>query len=187
MDDASIFVSAFVALVAYLAIWVGWASLKPVAGVWHRESDGVEEEYIQIEQFGPFITAKRNVDGGNQMYTGLQTFNRVRLVRRDYGIPALIQAGFPAAIAKKINGTVMAKLSVKRRSDKLLDGEFRPQKVLFDEASAQVLSRQYQGAIARAYHKTDLEELPSLKSSGPRHANLPKPDPAPTKKKRNTF
>lgn len=184
--EATYFVYGFVVLVVYLAAWFAFPNIYPVAGVWHRESDGMEEEYILIEQFGPFVTAKRNVDGGNHQYTGIQTFSRLRMVRRDFGIPALITAGFPAVIAKKINGSVMAKLSVKRQSEKLLVGVFRPQKVLFDEASAQVLGRRYQPAIPRTYHRTELKELPNTKASAQRHANLPKPEEV-KKKKRNTF
>ena len=187
MVDPSYYVYGFVALVGYLVLWVGFATMYPIEGIWHRDSDGIEEEYIQIEQFGPFISGKRNVDGGNHVYSGLQTFTRVRLLRRDFGIPALIQAGFPAVIAKKINGSVMAKLVIKRRGPKLLTGLFRPQKVLFDEASAQVLSRQYQPAIARTYRLTELTELPNLKTGAPRHSPLPAPDQQSKKKKRNTF
>lgn len=185
--DSSIYVYVFVTLIVYLAVWITFATIYPVDGIWHRDSDGLEEEYIQIEQFGPFVTAKRNVDGGNHQYSGLQTFNRIRLSRRDFGIPALIAAGFPAVIAKKINGSIMAKLSVKRQGPKVLVGLFRPQKVLFDESSAQVLSRKYQPPIERVYRLTELTELPNTKSSAPRHSTLPKPDEQSKKKKRNTF
>lgn len=188
MEDTAIFVYGFVAIVSYLALWVAYASVFPVEGIWHRASDGIDEEYLQLEQFGPFVTGKRNLEGGNQTFTGLQTFNRVRLVRRDFGLPALIHAGFPATIAKKINGSVMARLSIKRRGKTLLVGSFRPQKVLFDEASSQVLSRHYQPPIAREYKRTTLTELPSFKSEvKTRPAQLPTPETGKNKKRRNTF
>ena len=176
----------FVSVTAYIALWVGYASMRPIEGVWKRYD--VDDEFVQIEQFGPFLSGRRNIDGGNHVFVGLQTFNRISLVRRDFGIPALIAAGFPPVIAKLVNGSIMAKLKLKRRKDGFLIGSFRPQKVLFDEASARVLSRHYLQAVSRAYQLTDLTALPgSTKGvTKTRHSELPAPDAA-KKKRRNTF
>lgn len=184
MDDTGVYI--FVGIVAYLALWLGYAALRPIEGIWKRTD--AEDEYVSFTQFGPFISGKRNVDGGNHVYLGMQTFNRVRLVRRDYGIPALIAVGFPPNIAKAVNGSVMAKLTLKRRADGALSGSFRPQKVLFDEATGSVLSRHYQAATPRLYTLTELTALPASTKgvARTRHAELPAPEQA-KKKRRNTF
>lgn len=179
-------VEIFVGIVVLIALWMLYAALTSVEGIWRRE-DG-EEELLELTQFGPFITGKRNVDGGNHVYSGTLTFGSLRLVRRDWGLPHLIAAGFPAVIAKKINGSVMAKVRLKRKTPKRLEGVFIPQKILFDEPSARVLSRDYQYPIERNYVLTDLKTLPAQKSgkSNTRAANLPAP--VQEKKKRgNTF
>jgi hypothetical protein len=176
----------FVGLVSLIAIWLLYAALNSVEGIWRRED--AEDEFLQLEQFGPFVTGKRNVDGGNHIYSGTLTFGTLKLVRRDWGIPHLIAAGFPAVIAKKINGSVMAKVRLRRRTRKRLEGVFVPQKILFDEPSARVLSRDYQHAIERNYVLTDLNTLPQSKAakSGPRSASLPPPT-VEKKKRGNTF
>ncbi len=182
--DIAVYV--FVGIVAYVATWTLHAATHSIEGIWRRE-DG-EDELVQFTQFGPFVTGKRNVEGGNHMYSGTLTFSRLTLRRRDFGLPHLIAAGFPKVIAKKINGSVMAKLSLRRRNPKRLEGVFVPQKILFDEPSARVLSRQYQPAIARNYVRTELANLPGrAQQATPRSAGLPPPEAKAKKKKGNTF
>jgi len=176
----------FVGAVALSALWTLYASLRSVEGVWKRED--VEDEYMQLVQFGPFITGKRNVDGGNHLFSGTYTFGSVRLTRRDFGIPHLIAAGFPSVIAKKINGSVMAKVHLSRRDRRHLEGVFIPQKILFDEPSVRVLSRHYQHGIERNYVLTDLSTLPQPKAGRSSVRSAPLPAPVVEKKKRgNTF
>jgi hypothetical protein len=170
---------------AFLAAWVLYASLHPVEGVWRRED--APEELVLFEQFGPFVTGKRNVEGGNHQYSGVMTFSRLKLSRRDFGIPHLISVGFPESIAKKINGSVMASITLHLASANRLEGLFSPQKILFDEPSVRVMSRDYQMPVARNYVRTDLRTLPPHDSQAKaRGAALP-PPPAVKKKRGNTF
>lgn len=163
-------------------LWVMFPFAFPVTGIWKRDG---ENEFIQFEQFGPIVSGRRSVDGGNQMYSGFQLFLWLRVKRRDYGLPALISQGFPEVIAKKINGSIVARLTLRRAGKSRLVGTFRPMKILFDEPTAKVLGRHYEGAQVRAFDLTNLTELPSAKVETKR-SNLPPPAPK-VKNKKNTF
>jgi len=171
-----------------LVLWALFPILFPVHGIWRRDNSqrNSEDEFIEIEQFGPIVSGKRSVDGGNHLYSGFQTFIFVWLKRRDYGIPALIAQGFPESIAKKINGSITARLRVRRAGRKLLVGTFRPQRILFDEESTRVMSRNYDAASPRRFMLTNLTELPSAKVEVKR-TGLPPPDAAKKKKRKQTF
>lgn len=175
-------ISVFTVLGTLLFGWVLFPLFVPVHGI-YRRTDVEEEEYLELVQFGPIISGKRNVDGGNQLYSGFQTFWWLKLKRRDYGLPALIAQGFPEIIAKKINGTITARLKLSR-SGRVLRGTLIPQKILFDEATERVLSRRYEGAAGRAFEKTNLTELPVLKAQGVAQTNLPPPDKVKQKRKK---
>jgi hypothetical protein len=168
---------------AIFVLWVLFPIAFPVSGIWKRDGD---EEYIEVEQFGPIVTGKRSVDGGNHLYSGFQIFIFLWLKRRDFGIPALIAQGFPENIAKKINGSVTARLRARRASRQILLGAFRPQRILFDEASNRVMSRSYEAATPRRFVLTNLHELPSTKVEVKR-TGLPPPDAAKKKKHKQTF
>ncbi len=173
-------IGAFGIIAALFVVWLLFPLAFPVRGIWKRDD---EEEFLEIDQFGPIVSGKRNVDGGNHMYSGFQTFFFVWLKRRDFGIPSLIAQGFPEAIAKKINGSVTARLRLWRSGRKLLVGSFRPQRILFDESTVRVMSRRYDRKSPRRFVLTNLHELPSGKVEVKR-TGLPPPDVAPKKKKR---
>ena len=162
--------------------WVLFPFFFPVGGIWKREGDN---EHIQFEQFGPVVSGKRSIDGGNHMYSGFQIFWWLRLKRRDYGFPALIAQGFPEVIAKKINGSIVARLTLRRASRDRLVGSFTPMRIQFDGPTAQVLGRHYEASQPRAFDRTNLAELPAAKVEVKR-TQLPPPPPQ-TKKKKNTF
>jgi len=167
---------------AIVLIWVLFPFFFPISGIYKRD---VDDEYIQFEQFGPIVTGKRNVDGGNQLYSGFQNFIWLSLKRRDYGLPALIAQGFPEVIAKKLNGSIVAQMKLRRRGKELV-GSFIPQKILFDESSIRILSRHYQPASLRHYARANLSELPTLKVEAKKQENLP-PLAAKKIQRKNTF
>lgn len=175
-------IGVYSVLGALFVAWILFPFAFSVTGIWKREGDA---EHIQFEQFGPIISGRRSVDGGNQMYSGFQFFIWLRVKRRDYGLPALIAQGFPEAIAKKVNGSIVARLTLRRAGKKRLVGSFTPMKIQFDEATVSVLGRHYEASQPRVFDLTNLSELPASKVEIKR-SNLPPPAPQ-AKKKRNTF
>lgn len=79
----------------------------PVSGIW---KDVHAEDYLSLETFGPFVSGKKNLLGGNAIFSGVQILAWLFLKRRDYGVQALTVKGLSEQQAKKINGCIAARI-----------------------------------------------------------------------------
>lgn len=156
------------AVVAVLSsLWVLSSLLFRVGGTWERvlsseeRAQGVRPERIVLGQLGPFVTGRREINGGHQEFSGLVVGRTVRLNRRDHGVPSLMAVGFPQPIAEKLDGEVMAKLVLRvRKSSTQLDGVFIPQKVEFSRQPPRITERYFLDPQKRRYRRVVLADEP---------------------------
>lgn len=143
-----------------------------VSGTWERAPSDPEQaeadrnpykatprERLVLGQFGPFVTGRRDVAGGWQEFGGLMLFRTLRLTRRDHGLRALTNQGFPEHIAKLIDGEVTGKLRLRlTAAGLLLDGSFTPQKVEFTHRPPRITARYFLEPTPRRYRRLTAEE-----------------------------
>ncbi len=147
-----------VCIVALLA-WLGIGALFSIAGQWERYENiindtGSTKETVTLGQFGPFIVGRREVSDGYQTYSGFIFGRHIRLKRRDFGLPHLMEQGFPEGVAKKLEGEVMGHLRLTLSSDRLfLEGEFVPYKIVFSHTPPKVTSILPQKPVKRRYKR----------------------------------
>lgn len=133
----------------------------PVGGTWERISEKNQSiwdrERAVLKQWGPLILGSQTVSGGIQKFFGFAFGPIVWLHRRDYGIQALINSGFPENIAKIVQGRVMLRMNLKLSADKLfLRGSATPFKVEFYPDSSEVKSIHTLEPTSRAYRRAEL-------------------------------
>jgi hypothetical protein len=142
-----------------------------VSGTWERVltqdeiDEGLRAERITLAQLGPFVTGRRDVKGGHQEYSGLIVGRTVKLSRRDHGVASLAGLGFPEAIAKKLDGEIMARLKLSLTDGGLfLDGTFEPQKVEFTHQPPKVTSMFFLAPQRRRYRRVEAvkDRVPAL-------------------------
>ncbi|MBI2570086.1 MAG: hypothetical protein HYV63_24045 [Candidatus Schekmanbacteria bacterium] len=142
MEKALIFAAV---LVAVLLIFALRAYRHHIAGTWLEQRDGDGPlERIRVTQIGPWVRARKELSGGWHDYKGTFNGRRLRLKRRDFGVDLLTAQGFPLAIARMLNGSVMARLELQITPDgKRLEGVFYPHRVQFRKEPPKILSREY--------------------------------------------
>lgn len=163
---------ALVALTLISSLWFN------VSGTWERLPDldpdsGKERsptgplERLVLGQLGPFVRGRREVPGGWQEYSGLMFGRRLTLTRRDFGVPALVRANFPEALAQKLNGDVFAEVRLQLvEMGTELRGTFKPQKIDFLLAPPRITSRHWMPAVPRSYRRVSPAELEEEARSG---------------------
>ena len=141
-----------VVLVLLLILARAWA--RSIKGVWvQEEGDGWLE--ILVDHTGPMVSARCYVDGGHYEYSGLWTGGSVRLKRRDFGEQMLKAKGFPDAIIEKVQGSVMAKLSLRLKDADTLNGFFYPHEIRWNRAKTHVESRRFMDPKWRTWFRRD--------------------------------
>lgn len=148
-------------ILALLVLGTLLSLFYPIGGTWERMPQGNpsiwNRERIVLKQLSIIITGKQMVSGGTQKFFGFAFGPFVWLKRRDYGLQALINEGFPEPIAKLIQGRVLLHLNLKLSSDKLfLKGHAIPFKVEFFQDGSGIKSVHKLDPIPRDYHRTEL-------------------------------
>jgi hypothetical protein len=141
------------ALGASACVWLLWCVIMPVRGVWQRvtrDASDARNDVIELAQWGPWVMGRREVEGGHQSFGGVAVGPWAWLSRRDHGVAALTQLGFPPAIATKIDGEVMAKLRVHKRGNEL-HVEFSPRKFDFTHQPPRLTGATWIAAESRLY------------------------------------
>ena len=156
-DDARNVVVA--ALAALAVLWVLSASWLRLSGTWERVLDdaevvlGVRPERWVLGQLGPFVTGRRDVPGGHQEFSGIIVWRTALLTRRDHGVPSLVQAGFPEAIARLVDGDVTGKLSLRLYDGVFLEGTLRPRKIAFTHQPPRITGASFLAPQRRRYQR----------------------------------
>lgn len=148
------------AVVGILSMWVLTSLLFRVSGTWERVltdeevEQGGRRERVTFGQIGPFVSGRRDVTGGYQELSGVLFGRTLYLKRRDHGVAALAAQGFPAPIAKLLDGQVMAKLELRLvEGGTHLTGKFLPQKVEFTHQPPRVTSAYFLDPQPRTYRR----------------------------------
>lgn len=131
---------ALAVVLVVLLIVLYRAYSRSIRGVWVQE-DGDGWLEIMLEQKGPFVTGRCYVEGGHYEYSGIWTGGNTRLSRRDFGPQLLLSKGFPELIAPKLEGSVMAKFSMRLTDPDTLNGFFYPQEIKWNKGKTHVESR----------------------------------------------
>lgn len=130
------------------------------SGVWERMdevSPVVARERIRLAQFGPLVLGNCNVVGGQQSFFGFALGPALWLRRRDRGVPFLAREGFPEAIAKQVEGQIMARYRMRLASDRnFMNGIFIPYRVEFSLQPPRVTAMHAQAAVSRRYRRVEL-------------------------------
>jgi hypothetical protein len=149
-----------VSLAAGVSLWALSALLFRVGGTWERvlsddeKAVGTHAERITLAQLGPLVKGRRDVVGGYQEFSGFVFGRSVRLTRRDHGASALAAQGFPDAVAKQLDGEVMAKMNMRlTEGGTHLAGEFLPQKVEFTHRPPRITDAYFLEAQTRRYRR----------------------------------
>ena len=163
----AIFILALLVISSLLSL------LYPIGGTWERMSDQNQSiwdrERAILKQWGPVIFGTQTVSGGIQKFFGFAFGPVVWLHRKDYGIQALINAGFPENIARVVQGRVMLHMNLKLSSDKLfLKGSATPFKVEFYPDSSEVKAVHTLDPTPRSYRRAELTPVsaPSMAPIG---------------------
>ncbi len=161
-------------ILAFLALGTVLSLIYPVGGTWERVSQGTQSiwdrERVVLKQFGLLIIGKQVLSGGYQKFFGIAFGPSIWLRRRDYGIQALKQEGFPEPIAKLLQGRVLLHLTLKLTSDRLfLKGYATPMKVEFYEDHSGIKSIHPVEPTPRTYRRAELTPVmqPSLSVGKP--------------------
>lgn len=133
----------------------------PIRGTWERMTDSNQSiwnrERMVLKQFGMIVVGHQTVPGGAQKFFGFAFGPSVWLKRRDYGINALKQEGFPEPIAKLVQGKVLLYLNLKLSPDRLfLTGHATPMKVEYFEDGSGVKNIHPVEPITRSYRRSEL-------------------------------
>ena len=161
VDAEALRLAVLIALGGGAGLWLLSSLFWKVSGTWERVltdadiEEGARRERITLAQLGPFVTGRRDVRGGYQEYSGIAFGPRVTLSRRDHGVDALSQMGFPDGVAKKLDGEVMARLKLVLVDGIELRGTFEPQKVEFTHQPPRVTSMYFLPAKARSYRRVE--------------------------------
>lgn len=147
-------------LAALGALWFLSTLIFRVAGTWERElsDDEIEEgkrpDRMTLGQLGPLVNGRRDVAGGHQEFSGFMVGRTLRLSRRDHGVKALMAQGFPEAIARQLDGEVMARMTFRLTGGgTYLDGSFVPQKVEFTHRPPKITDAYFLAPQARTYRR----------------------------------
>ncbi|MBN2362222.1 MAG: hypothetical protein JXR83_22410 [Deltaproteobacteria bacterium] len=159
---------------AFVVVSIAISLVYNVSGTWERmpseeelaahDADPQEPtppaERVVLGQFGPFVTGRRDVAGGWQEFKGLMLGPTLRMTRRDHGVPALCNQGFPESIAKMVNGDITGRLKLGLTSAGLiLDGTFTPQKIEFTHRPPKITRRYFLQPKSRRYRRLTAEEI----------------------------
>jgi hypothetical protein len=165
MDGESLRVAIVAATGSLFGLWLLSSFLFRVSGVWERVGDDEElerkTERVALAQLGPFVRGKRQHPGGEQEFSGWLIGRTLRLNRRDHGVAALVHGGFPRPIAEKLDGEVMAKLTLKLSGD-VLEGRFHPIKVSYTHQPPRITAMVAQPAVPRRYRRVAPTAAPEI-------------------------
>jgi hypothetical protein len=144
-----------------VVVWSVLAWWYRVGGTWERvlteaeRREGARPERFTLGQLGPFVTGRRDVPGGHQEFNGLLVGRTVRLTRRDHGVRALTDMGFPEPIAVRLEGEVLARLELRVKEGVWLEGTFSPRKVEFTHQPPRVTGVHDLPPQPRRYRRID--------------------------------
>lgn len=160
MDGDTLRIAILSGAAALVALWFLSTLVFRVAGTWERVLDdeereeGKRPERLTLGQLGPLVNGRRDVPGGYQAFSGYMVGRTLRLARRDYGVRALMAQGFPEPIAQKLDGEVMARMTMRLTgSGGFLEGEFVPQKVEFTHRPPKITDAYFLEPQARMYRR----------------------------------
>lgn len=144
----------FLILVVFILFLLFLMSIPgKLTGKW-VEDDARDKPPIILARIGPFVRGKRKMEGGIEVFSGLYFNKRLRLKRFDYGLDLLKKKGFPEAIAKKVEGTVVALYKFKLTSkDRRLIGEIMPQKIHFTYRPPRITDRYFLKGTKKEWEK----------------------------------
>jgi hypothetical protein len=172
MDSEQLRVVVVAALLACGALWIIASYVWSMAGTWervfdeHEAQEGARPERMTLVQLGPFITGRRDIVGGHQELSGFSLGLALNLTRRDHGVQSLVALGFPAPIAKQLDGEITAKLKLRLiEGGTMLDGVFIPQKVEFTHRPPKITGAVYLDPQPRRYRRVTPIEVSSLATS----------------------
>lgn len=166
MDGNTIRLVVVIIAASALVLWVGASLFFRISGTWERQLSasereaGATAEQVTLAQLGPLVTGRRDVPGGHQELMGLAFGPVVRLTRRDHGVRALTAMGFPEAVAKKLDGEIMARMELRLRGGVLLEGSFSPQKVEFTHQPPRITRAFFLPPQPRRYRRVDAITVP---------------------------
>ncbi len=160
MDGDTLRIAILSGAAGLLAIWLLSTLIFRVAGTWERalEDDDEDEERrperLTLGQMGPLVNGRRDVSGGYQEFSGFMVGRTLRLSRRDHGVRALMAQGFPEPIAQKLDGEIMARMTMKLTgSGAFLEGSFVPQKVEFTHRPPKITDAYFLAPEPRRYRR----------------------------------
>lgn len=164
---------ALIFILALLSISTVLSLVYPIGGTWERMSDLNQSiwdrERVVLKEFGPFVFGTQTVSGGVQKFFGFAFGPFLWLHRRDYGIQALINSGFPEPIAKLVQGRVLLRMKLSLSSDRLfLNGHATPFKVEFYEDASGIKGVHTLDPTPRKYRRAELTPIsePSMAPIG---------------------
>jgi hypothetical protein len=128
-------------------------------GVWERMDNASQiaaRERIRLAQFGCFVMGTRVVVGGQQNFMGLAFGPHLWMRRRDFGLPFLTSEGFPEAVARQVEGQIMAGYRLQISGDRnFLEGVFVPYRVEFSSEPPRVTAMHAQPPVPRKYRRIE--------------------------------
>jgi hypothetical protein len=146
--------------VGTFAIWFLSAFLFRVSGQWvrlhpdHEKRNAVDDEHLQLDQFGPFVSGRSTVTGGHQTLSGLVVGRTLYLRRRDHGHLHLEQQGFPSEVARRLDGQVFARFELKLQpGGNFLEGYIHPRRIEFTHQPPRVTGIFQAPSAARTYRR----------------------------------
>lgn len=170
MDGDSLRVLIFSVVVTVFFLWVVFSFFVRIGGVWIQEFDDTKrrkrhDDEVELAQLGPWVTGRREVDGGVQEFSGFLIGRTVRLKRRDRGIDFLVQSGFPEAIARQVDGDVSARLVLTLvDGGTRLTGDFIPNKVEFTHQPPRITSIYALTPVSRSYRRVEGARVPEAEA-----------------------
>lgn len=160
MDGDSLRIAILTGLAGLGALWFLSTLIFRVAGTWERvltdeeREEGLRPERLTLGQLGPLVNGRRDVAGGYQEYFGYMVGRTLRIKRRDYGVQALMAQGFPEAIAKQLDGEIMARMTYRLTGGgAFLEGAFLPQKVEFTHRPPKITDAYFLAPQPRSYRR----------------------------------
>lgn len=163
MDQATLQLILTGITASCFGIWILNGFLLPITGQWVRDheegigtrSDHEETEQFYLSHFGPFVYGEGHRGDARYEYGGWILGRTIFLHRRDHGVQALMEQGFPKEIAKRREGQIQAKLRLNLERQDCLTGSFIPRKVEFTHNPPRVVAVIDLHAQPRLYKRVD--------------------------------
>ncbi len=124
---------------------------RNLSGVWKFAGpNGLEK--ISLTQMGPLVHGTQKLPGGYHLYKGYFTGSKLVLNRHDFGMAYLQEQGFPTKVAKKLEGSIMARMEFRVfHGNAQLKGQFFPQYIKFIHSPPTILEKCFLKGVKRSW------------------------------------